>query len=516
MSETIYTNFDRETRQLLAAAAQIAPIFDSDNPEIRPEFIMVAVCALKGGVCEWLFDFMTSEVSDFKTLLLVGLAGAYDVKLPDVVRKLQHVPSTGEAFGVLGKHVEQIIKDAQEDWVKRKPKTKALVPIDYFLGAMLLHEGELEVLDLALMECEFSREDMFAYLMSSSAVIDGKYPRQQVAEFHDFGEAAEFLGVTITVKPAVKKSRTVKRTVEAVEARMRKHLIGQDEAIQVLMRAMRANAAGLKDPEKPVGVFLFAGHTGVGKTEAARQLAAATGMPLKRFDMSEYDERHSVMRLYGAPPSYVGYDEGGQLTNFVSKNPASIVVLDEIEKAHPDVMNVLLQIAEEGTLTDGKGMVVKFDQVMLVLTTNIGSKDAARNVIGFGTGNEGGQRAAFDKAVREYFKPEMRGRFTATVIFERLTPDSILRITALELAKLAKRIKANRGISLRFSANVRSQIAASSNAEQYGARDVKKNIARLISEPLANYVLEHKASGGVITVSYSAKTGFKFSSKNSS
>jgi ATP-dependent Clp protease ATP-binding subunit ClpC len=213
--------------------------------------------------------------------------------------------------------------------------------------------------------------------------------------------------------------------------------------------------------------------------------------------MSEYQESHSVMRLFGAPPSYVGYDEGGQLTKFVSNNPNGVVVFDEAEKAHPDVLNALLQIAEEGTLTDGKGKVVSFAETMVFITTNIGAQEASQRAMGFNAG-EVSRTHAFKTALEKFFRPELRGRLTDTIIFEPLTANEILRIADLELAKISQRLLDNRSIKLDFATAINTWIAKQSNTLQYGARNLKVVIANLIAAPLSDFIVAGKLSGKVL------------------
>src|SRR3546814_914270 len=199
----------------------------------------------------------------------------------------------------------------------------------------------------------------------------------------------------------------------------------QNKAIEVLSSAIKLSRAGLRDPDKPIGNYLFSGPTGVGKTEVARQLATLLGIPLQRFDMSEYMERHSVSRLIGAPPGYVGYDQGGLLTDAVDQQPHCVLLLDEIEKAHPDLFNILLQVMDNGKLTDHHGKTVDFRNVILIMTTNAGASDMAREGIGFG---DMSREDASDEAVKRMFTPEFRNRLDAIVPFSYLPPEVVARV----------------------------------------------------------------------------------------
>lgn len=517
MFSAAHLNLDPEIRKILSASTQIAAIFDPDEPKIRPEFIMVAICIVKGGVCEWLYDFIASEVPDFKVDFLIGIADFYTARLSDAVHALRKVSFDSAEYGEFDEYAEQIITNACEDWANRFPETKDPVLVDYFLGALLLSEEKFEILDLVLSDCDMDREAIFAYLMSSSEHIDREYPRRQILHFSSNEELQDFLEKMTEANPEAAAPKVDVRDIGTIEAHLRKTIVGQDPAIDAVIRALKTSEAGLKDPVKPVGVFLFAGYTGVGKTELARQLAIATGRPFKRLDMSEYKESHNVMRLYGAPPSYIGYGEGGQLTSFVANSPTAIIVFDEVDKAHPDVMDVVLQLAEEGTLTDGKGTAVRFDQAIIILTTNIGAKDAMRGAIGFDSGEAKSQHSKFNLAMQNFFKPEFLGRMTATIIFSKLSPESLAQITELELAKPANRIKSNRGIALRFAPSVAKHISTTCDASRYGARDIKHAIERDISAPLADFVVTSDVKDGdTITVSYRKKVGYVFARKISS
>src|ERR671912_2048345 len=219
--------------------------------------------------------------------------------------------------------------------------------------------------------------------------------------------------------PAKTVSKDDKAALASLEKDLKRVVYGQDKAIEVLATAMKLSRAGLRDPDKPIGSFLFSGPTGVGKTEVARQLASIMGIPLQRFDMSEYMERHSVSRLIGAPPGYVGYDQGGLLTDAVDQHPHSVLLLDEIEKAHPDLFNILLQIMDHGKLTDHHGKTVDFRNSILIMTTNAGAADMAREGIGFGAMS---REDAQEDAVKKMFTPEFRNRLDAIVPFSYLPP----------------------------------------------------------------------------------------------
>src|SRR4029077_11890056 len=207
-----------------------------------------------------------------------------------------------------------------------------------------------------------------------------------------------------------------------LDLNLKRVVFGQDQAIEALASAIKLSRAGLREPEKPIGCYLFSGPTGVGKTEVAKQLANLLGIELLRFDMSEYMEKHTVSRLIGAPPGYVGYDQGGLLTETITKNPHSVLLLDEIEKAHPDVFNLLLQIMDHGTLTDTNGRQADFRHVILLMTSNVGAREIAQRGLGFGdiAGSRAGEG---EKAMERLFSPEFRNRLDARIQFRPLTPE---------------------------------------------------------------------------------------------
>ncbi len=235
----------------------------------------------------------------------------------------------------------------------------------------------------------------------------------------------EAVVATMARIPPKSVSTDDKRVLETLEADLKRVVFGQDMAIEKLASAIKLSRAGLRDPDKPIGNYLFSGPTGVGKTEVARQLASVMGIPLQRFDMSEYMERHSVSRLIGAPPGYVGYDQGGLLTDAVDQHPHSVLLLDEIEKAHPDLFNILLQVMDNGKLTDHHGKTVDFRNTILIMTTNAGAADMARESIGFGAMS---REDAQEDAVKKMFTPEFRNRLDAVVPFAYLPPAVVARV----------------------------------------------------------------------------------------
>ena len=278
-------------------------------------------------------------------------------------------------------------------------------------------------------------------------------------------------------------------------------------AVSALASAIKLARAGLRDPEKPIGCYLFSGPTGVGKTEAARQLATSLGLELIRFDMSEYMERHTVSRLIGAPPGYVGFDQGGLLTDAIDQHPHCVLLLDEIEKAHPDLFNILLQVMDHGKLTDHSGKAIDFRNVILIMTTNAGAQDLARAAFGFHKSTrEGDDREAIDRL----FAPEFRNRLDAIVPFARLPETVIARVVDKFILQLEAQL-ADRNVTIELTDEARSWLVSNGYDESMGARPMARVIQTQIKTPLADEVLFGRLkNGGVVKVVVKAdETGEK-------
>ncbi len=307
----------------------------------------------------------------------------------------------------------------------------------------------------------------------------------------------ETVVATMARIPPKSVSTDDKRVLENLEADLKRVVFGQDLAIEKLASAIKLSRAGLREPDKPIGNYLFSGPTGVGKTEVARQLASILGIPLQRFDMSEYMERHSVSRLIGAPPGYVGYDQGGLLTDAVDQQPHSVLLLDEIEKAHPDLFNILLQVMDNGKLTDHHGKTVDFRNVILIMTTNAGASDMARESIGFGASS---REDAQEDAVKKMFTPEFRNRLDAIVPFAYLPPAVVARVVDKFILQLEIQL-ADRGVHIDLDDEARQWLVTKGYDKLYGARPMGRLVQEKIKQPLAEELLFGKlVNGGEVKV----------------
>ncbi|MBL6942626.1 MAG: AAA family ATPase, partial [Rhodospirillales bacterium] len=289
-----------------------------------------------------------------------------------------------------------------------------------------------------------------------------------------------------------------RKALKTLEMDLKTMVFGQDKAITALASAIKMSRAGLREPEKPIGAYLFSGPTGVGKTEVARQLSMTLGVDLVRFDMSEYMERHSVSRLIGAPPGYVGFDQGGLLTDAVDQQPHTVLLLDEIEKAHPDLFNILLQVMDHGKLTDHHGKSVDFRNVILIMTTNAGAADMAKPAIGF----ERSERTGDDtEAIERMFTPEFRNRLDATITFDSLSPESVSRVVDKFIIELEAQL-GDRNVIIELTDEARNWLAKKGYDKLFGARPLARVIQEHIKKPLAEELLFGKlADGGIVRVS---------------
>ncbi|BAQ70134.1 ATP-dependent Clp protease ATP-binding subunit ClpA [Rhodovulum sulfidophilum] len=297
--------------------------------------------------------------------------------------------------------------------------------------------------------------------------------------------------------PPKNVSKDDAKLLKDLEATLKRVVFGQDKAIEALSASIKLARAGLREPEKPIGNYLFAGPTGVGKTEVAKQMASSLGVELLRFDMSEYMEKHAVSRLIGAPPGYVGFDQGGMLTDGVDQNPHCVLLLDEIEKAHPDVFNILLQVMDHGKLTDHNGRQVDFRNVILIMTSNAGAAEQAKAAIGFGRDRREGEDTA---AIERTFTPEFRNRLDAVISFAPLPKETILQVVEKFVLQLEAQLM-DRNVTIELTRPAAEWLADKGYDDKMGARPLGRVIQETIKKPLAEELLFGKlAKGGVVKV----------------
>ncbi len=350
--------------------------------------------------------------------------------------------------------------------------------------------------------------------LSAKYIHDRKLPDKAIDVIDEAGAAQHLV-------PAAKRRKTITaKEIEAVvakiarippksiskddgemlrdlEASLKRVVFGQDGAIEALASAIKLSRAGLREPEKPIGCYLFAGPTGVGKTEVAKQLADVLGVELKRFDMSEYMEKHSVSRLIGAPPGYVGFDQGGLLTDAVDQHPHVVLLLDEIEKAHPDVYNILLQVMDHGKLTDHTGRKVDFRNVVLIMTSNAGAAEQAKEAIGFARDRRDGEDTA---AIERMFTPEFRNRLDAVISFAPLPRSTILQVVEKFVLQLEAQLL-DRGVSIELTPEAAAWLADKGYDDKMGARPLGRVIQEHVKKPLAEELLFGKlVKGGLVRV----------------
>ena len=339
----------------------------------------------------------------------------------------------------------------------------------------------------------------------------------QLDEIVDVNDIAEVVHMWTGI-PVSQMMETESQKLLRMEDRLHERIVGQDEAIHALSDAIRRARAGLKDPHKPIGSFIFLGSSGVGKTEMAKALAQFMfddEDALLRIDMSEYREQHTVSRLFGAPPGYIGYEEGGQLTEAVRRRPYRVILFDEIEKAHPEVWNALLQILDDGRLTDGQGRVVDFRNTVLIMTSNLGNQFVTRaGTLGFRSRSEDTQKTEseekIEQALKDTFRPEFLNRIDEIIIFSQLTMEQMEQIVDLQMAKVRERL-AEHGLNVELSAVARSWLAEEGYDPAFGARPLQRALQKYIESPLSVKILQGEfAEGDTVVVDHVADQGVVF------
>jgi ATP-dependent Clp protease ATP-binding subunit ClpC len=400
-----------------------------------------------------------------------------DRYLPD--KAIDVLDESGSRVHLANIHVPKEILDLEGEIEKIKQSKNQVVKTQNFEEAARLRDLEkkfLSDLEIAKREWELKAQDTV----------------HEVTEEHMADVVAMMTGIPVN-KIAESESTKLLKMAQI----LKEQVVGQDEAIQKLTKAIRRTRAGLKDPKRPIGSFIFLGPTGVGKTELAKALARYlfdTEDALIRIDMSEYMEKFSVSRLVGAPPGYVGYEEGGQLTEKVRRKPYSVVLLDEVEKAHPDVFNILLQVLDDGILTDSLGRKVDFKNAILIMTSNIGTRDLKRSGgIGFGTQTArdeyGAMKSTIEEALKRVFNPEFLNRIDDTIVFHPLERTHILEIVQIQIRDLSKRLEAQ-GLTLELTSEAKEFLAEKGYDPAYGARPLRRAVQKYLEDPIAEELLK--------------------------
>ncbi len=341
--------------------------------------------------------------------------------------------------------------------------------------------------------------------------------KSKVKEFNISSEHVADVVSIITGIPVNKVAESESQKLLNLPESLSQFIIGQETAIQSISKAIRRARTGLKNPSKPIGVFLFLGPTGVGKTELAKVLANYLfnhSNSLVKVDMSEFSERFSLSRLIGAPPGYVGYDEGGDLTEKIRRNPYSVVLLDEIEKAHPDLYNILLQIFDDGVLTDGVGRKIDFSNTIIIMTSNLGTKDLNNNDLGFGENsgldNYKNVRSKIMKSVEKTFSPELINRIDDRIVFHSLSEEDVFQIIDLQLNDLSENLS-KMGLKIKLSISAKRLLAKRGYDPQYGARPLRREIQISLEDYLSEVFLKRTLPEGTIIKVDANKSNFRFS-----
>ena len=428
------------------------------------------------------------EISDEAIEAAVKLSGRYisDRFLPD--KAIDLIDEAASRVRLQTYTAPPDIKALEEELERLSKEKEAAVISQEYEKAAMYRDREKET------QAELNRltEEWKNGATAKAKVVTGEDIAQIVSKW---------TGVPVTKLQAEDTERLLH-----MEEILHQRVVGQDEAVKAVSRAVRRAQSGLKSPKRPIGSFLFLGPTGVGKTELARALAEVLfddEDAVIRVDMSEYMEKHSVARMVGAPPGYVGHDEGGQLTEAVRRKPYSIVLLDEIEKAHPDVFNILLQVLDDGRLTDSQGRTVDFKNTVIIMTSNIGASYIKNSTVGFGTAGNGEEnKAEYDKmksrvmeALKAAFRPEFLNRVDETIVFHALEKEHIMQIVDLMMKDLHKRL-AEQNITMEVTAEAKAKLVEDGYDPAYGARPLRRTIQRQVEDPLAEDLLRGRYQAG--------------------
>jgi ATP-dependent Clp protease ATP-binding subunit ClpB len=422
-------------------------------------------------------------------------------RLPEVEREIAELREQISAMKAQWQQERSLIEEARtlkEQVEQQRTELEKLTRQGDFARASEIRFGTLPELERKLAEVDARIHD--------AAKTGASFLREEVTEEDVASVVAKWTGI-----PVEKMLEGELDKLNHMEDRLRQRVVGQDAAIGAVAAAVRRSRAGLQDPNRPIGSFLFLGPTGVGKTELARALAEFLfddDHLMVRIDMSEYQEKHTVSRLVGAPPGYVGYDEGGQLTEAVRRHPYSVVLLDEMEKAHPDVWSVLLQVLDDGRLTDAQGRMVDFRNTVVIMTSNVGSQHLVRMSE---ENRKSVERAVMDE-LRQTFRPEFLNRIDETILFEPLAREQLDRIVRIQLARYDK-LLAERGLELRLTDRAVALVADRGYDPVYGARPLKRAIQKLVIDPLASEILAAHFVAGDRIVADAAEGGEKLEFK---
>jgi len=485
----------------IVAAATLSHRYISDRflPDKAIDLIDEAAASLRIQI-----DSMPTEIDQLERR-------ATQLEIERQALKREDDANSRERLAVLEKELAHIREEANALKARWKQEKEAIAKIretKEHIERLKLEEQE------ATRKGDYNRAAQIQYgeipqleaeLKKLSANMDGKQSRMLKEEV-DEEDVAKIVSKWTGIPVSKMLEGEVKKLV-TMEDRLKQRVVGQDEAVTRVSNAIRRSRAGLSDPRKPIGSFIFLGPTGVGKTELARALAEFLfddEHAMIRIDMSEYGERHAVSRLIGAPPGYVGYEEGGQLTEAVRRRPYSVVLFDEIEKAHPEVFNVFLQIMDDGRLTDGKGRIVDFKNTIIIMTSNIGSS----YLLDLNTPERVKEaHEAVMEALRAHFKPEFLNRVDDILIFNPLGKEQLAKIVDLRLEDLRK-LLAERKISLELTPAAKEMVFTQGYDPNYGARPLKRSIQRLIQDPLALRILDGEIlHGDHVIVDGDKKTG---------
>jgi len=476
----------------IVAAATLSHRYISDRflPDKAIDLIDEAAASLRIQI-----DSMPTEIDQLERR-------ATQLEIERQALKREDDPNSRERLAVLEKELAQIRENANALKARWKQEKEAIAKVREAKERIeRLKQEEQE----ATRKGDYNRAAQIQYgeipqleaeVKKLSALMDGKQSRMLKEEV-DEEDVARIVSKWTGIPVSKMLEGEVKKLV-TMEERLQQRVIGQDEAIQSVSNAIRRSRAGLSDPRRPIGSFIFLGPTGVGKTELARALAEFLfddEHAMIRIDMSEYGERHAVARLIGAPPGYVGYEEGGQLTEAVRRRPYSVVLFDEIEKAHPEVFNVFLQIMDDGRLTDGKGRVVDFKNTIIIMTSNIGSAYLQDVGVRHDPEHLAEAHKQVMEALRAYFKPEFLNRVDDIIIFNPLSKEQLAKIVDLRLEDLRK-LLADRKISIELTPTAKELVFTEGYDPNYGARPLKRAIQRLIQDPLAMKILDGEVLHG--------------------